>query len=188
MKRSPLALPEVLLLEPEVFSDARGSFLETYHAERYREAGLPDLSAQDNLSRSSRGVLRGLHLQNPRPQAKLCQVLEGMIWDVVVDVRVGSPRFGQWAGVELRADRPTQLYVPAGFAHGFCVLSDGALFAYKCSDVYQPDAELVIRWNDPDLAIDWPLDAPIVSPRDAAAPSLREIPKERLVRYEDDTP
>ena len=183
MKLARTELPGVVLLEPAVASDTRGSFMETYRAERYRVLGLADLGAQDNLSHSRRGVLRGLHLQNPHAQAKLCQVLIGEVYDVVVDVRRGSPAFGRWQGFQLSAERVQQLYVPEGLAHGFCVISEEALFSYKCSDRYEPSAELVLRWDDPDLAIEWPVAEPLLSPRDAAGALLRELPPERLPVY-----
>ena len=175
MRIEETSLPGVLLIEPQVFADGRGFFMETWRRERYAEAGLPDLSAQDNLSCSRRGVLRGLHLQSPRAQAKLCQVLEGEVYDVVVDVRRGSPHFGRWLGVKLSSDPCRQLFIPEGFAHGFCVLSERALFAYKCSDLHDPDAEITIRWDDPELAIDWPVEAPRVSDKDAAGLRLAEL-------------
>ena len=175
MRIEETSLPGVLLIEPDVFADTRGALMETWRRERYLEAGLPDLSAQDNLSRSLRGVLRGLHLQSPHAQAKLCQVLEGEVYDVAVDVRRGSPDFGRWVGVRLGSDPFRQLFIPEGFAHGFCVLSERALFAYKCSDRYDPDAEITIRWDDPDLAIDWPIDAPQVSDKDAAGALLADL-------------
>lgn len=183
MKATPLSLPEVLLIEPDVFGDARGFFLETWSRERYAPLGVDVPFVQDNLSRSSRGVLRGLHLQNPYTQAKLVMVPVGEVFDVVVDVRVGSPRFGQWASAVLSAENKHQLFVPAGFAHGFCVTSDDVLFAYKCSDLYHPETELGVAWNDPGLAITWPVSAPAVSRKDGAYPMLADIPHERLPRY-----
>ena len=183
MKVHETALPGVLLIEPRIFRDERGYFLETWREESYREAGLPDLSAQDNLSHSAHGVLRGLHLQSPHPQAKLCQVLEGEVWDVSVDVRRDSPHYGRWVGVMLSAENRHQLFVPAGFAHGFCVTSESALFAYKCSDRYVPEAELAIRWDDADLAIDWRVEEPRVSDKDAAGLRLRDVPRDRLIAY-----
>ena len=183
MKATPLSLPEVLLIEPDVFGDARGYFLETWSRERYAALGIDVPFVQDNLSRSSRGVLRGLHLQNPYTQAKLVFVPVGEVLDVVVDVRVGSPRFGQWASAVLSSENKRQLFVPAGFAHGFCVISDDVLFAYKCSDLYHPETELGVAWNDPRLAIDWPVETPSLSRKDSAYPTLAEIPVERLPRY-----
>ena len=179
MKATPLSLPEVLLIEPDVFGDARGYFLETWSRERYAALGIDVPFVQDNLSRSSRGVLRGLHLQNPYTQAKLVFVPVGEVLDVVVDVRVGSPRFGQWASAVLSSENKRQLFVPAGF----CVISDDVLFAYKCSDLYHPETELGVAWNDPRLAIDWPVETPSLSRKDSAYPTLAEIPVERLPRY-----
>lgn len=173
-------LPDVRLIEPDVYSDHRGSFLETWNARDYGYRGLDFSFVQDNLSRSREGVLRGLHFQNPRPQAKLVSVLEGEVYDVIVDVRADSDTFGEWQGLYLSAENARQLYVPEGFAHGFVVTEGEALFHYKCTDFYHPEAERSIRWDDPDLAIDWPVDDPILSEKDAEAPTLGEIPKESL--------
>jgi dTDP-4-dehydrorhamnose 3,5-epimerase len=162
------ALPGVRLLEPKVFRDDRGLFLETWRADRFAEAGIADRFVQDNHSRSTRGTLRGLHWQWRKPQAKLVRVASGAIFDVVVDVRRGSPTFGRWLGFEMSADQFTELYVPIGFAHGFCVLSDIADVEYKCSDVYDPEGEAGLIWNDPGVGIDWPIAAPTLSPKDAA--------------------
>ncbi|TVR01751.1 MAG: dTDP-4-dehydrorhamnose 3,5-epimerase [Desulfovibrionales bacterium] len=166
----------VLLIAPKVFGDARGFFLETFQAERYAEAGIPDPLVQDNHSRSSRGVLRGLHYQIERPQGKLVMVTKGTVFDVAVDIRKGSPTFGQWFGAELNDENHHQLYVPPGFAHGFCVLSEQADFLYKCTEYYAPDLERSILWNDPDIAINWPLKTPSLSARDTQAPRLRDVP------------
>ncbi len=174
------SLPGVLLVEPDVHGDARGYFLETWHAARYAEHGLDATFVQDNLSFSEHGVLRGLHFQNPDPQGKLMTVLKGAIYDVAVDVRAGSATFGQWMGLELTATVKRQLYVPPGYAHGFVVTSAAALFHYKCTAPYRPEAEGVIRWDDPDLGIDWPVDAPTLSPRDADAPRLADLDPARL--------
>ena len=182
MKVIETKLPGVLILEPKVFGDTRGFFFESFHAHRYREAGILVDFVQDNVSRSARGVLRGLHFQNPRPQAKLVQVLEGSVIDVAVDVRHGSPTFGEHVVVELSAENHRQFFVPAGFAHGFCVTSDHALFSYKCSDFYSPADEGGVLWNDPDLGIAWPFDAPTLSAKDAVYPRLRDVPLERLPR------
>lgn len=179
----PTDLPEVVVVEPRVHGDARGYFLETWQRARYRDAGLPETWVQDNLSRSGRGVLRGLHLQCPEPQGKLVHVLDGEVFDVAVDVRPGSPAFGRWTGVRLSSENHRQLYVPEGFAHGFVVLSPSALFAYKCTRPYVPAAEVGIVWNDPDIGIAWPIDAPELSAKDAALPRLRDIPPERLVPF-----
>jgi len=160
MRVLPTDLPGVLILEPKIFADERGFFLELWNYVRYDEAGLGAAYVQDNVSLSQTGVLRGLHLQNPKTQAKLVTVLQGEVFDVAVDVRVGSPTFGKWTSVLLSGDNKRQLYIPEGFAHGFCVTSETALFMYKCSDFYAPDAEVGIAWNDPDLAIRWPVDKP----------------------------
>jgi dTDP-4-dehydrorhamnose 3,5-epimerase len=162
------ALAGVRLLEPAVFRDDRGLFLETFRADRFAAAGIPDLFVLDNHSRSLRGTLRGLHWQWRKPQAKLVRVVNGSIFDVVVDVRRGSPTFGRWLGFEMSADRFTQLYVPVGFAHGFCVTSEVADVEYKCSDVYDPQGEAGLIWNDPGVGVDWPIETPLLSPKDAA--------------------
>lgn len=177
-------LPDLLLLAPRVFRDARGAFLETYNAERYAEAGVHARFVQDNLSTSHRHVLRGMHLQHPRGQGKLVTVLEGAVFDVAVDVRRGSPSFGRWAGYELTAENAHQLWIPPGFAHGFLVLSDRALFSYKCTDVYQPAHELSLRWDDPDVGIAWPVAMPALSPKDADAPRLADLAPDRLPTYD----
>jgi len=175
MRVSATTLPEVLLLEPPVFRDARGLFLETYHAERYRACGIADSFVQDNISWSEPGVLRGLHLQRGEfAQGKLVQVLAGAVWDVAVDVRPDSPTFGQWVGEVLSAENARQLYIPPGFAHGFVVLSERSLFVYKCTKPYHKASELAIRWNDADLAISWPVASPLVSEKDAAGLSLQD--------------
>ncbi len=176
-------LEGVLLIEPHVFEDARGHFLETFQVERYAAHGVAGPFVQDNLVWSERDVLRGLHLQNPHGQGKLVQALQGEIFDVVVDVRQGSPDFGRGTTAILSAGNRLQMFAPAGFAHGYVVVSDGALVSYKATDIYDPDAELVIAWNDPDLGIGWPVDAPSLSDKDAAAPPLREIPASRLPPY-----
>ena len=175
MKILRTALDGVLIVEPTVFSDGRGFFQETYHQEKYRDAGIPVDFVQDNLSFSRKGTLRGLHYQHPHGQAKLVQVLAGHVYDVAVDVRRGSKSYGRWVGIHLSDDTRRQIYVPEGFAHGFCVLSETALFSYKCSDLYAPDCERGVLWNDPDLAIDWPVTAPILSEKDAGYPRLRDI-------------
>jgi dTDP-4-dehydrorhamnose 3,5-epimerase len=174
MKVTPTAHPEVLLIEPAVFRDARGYFLETFHADRYRAAGLPVDFVQDNHSHSSAGVLRGLHYQLRHPQGKLVRVVTGRVYDVAVDIRRGSPRFGQWTGIELSSDNHRQLYVPPGFAHGFCVLSETVDFLYKCTDVYVPGDEYGIAWNDPELGIDWPVVDYVLSDKDRVLPRLRD--------------
>ncbi len=176
-------LPGVLVVEPDVFGDPRGFFMESWNRTRYEEAGLLAEFVQDNLSFSARGVLRGLHFQNPNPQGKLVSVLQGEVFDVAVDIRVGSPTFGQWVGVSLSSDNKRQLYVPEGFAHGFVVTSDTALFSYKCTDYYNPQAEGYVLWNDRELGIDWPVDEPILSVKDRAALPLKEIPADALPRF-----
>jgi dTDP-4-dehydrorhamnose 3,5-epimerase len=176
VKISETELPGVLLLEPKRFGDDRGFFMELFHAKRYADAGLPGPFVQDNFSRSAKGILRGLHFQQPQAQGKLVQVFAGAVYDVAVDIRRGSPTFGKWVGVELSADNRRQLWVPAGFAHGFCVLSESADFHYKCTDVYTPASERGIAWNDPDLGIPWPVKSPLLSPKDSAAPRLKDAP------------
>jgi len=156
MNIKPTEHPDVLLIEPDVFNDPRGFFMETFHAEKFAQGGLPTEFLQDNHSRSVRGVLRGLHYQLQHPQGKLMRVVTGEVYDVAVDIRKGSPRFGQWIGVVLSEANQRQLYVPPGFAHGFCTLSEQADFLYKCTDLYAPGDEYGIAWDDPALAIDWP--------------------------------
>jgi dTDP-4-dehydrorhamnose 3,5-epimerase len=176
-------LPGVLVVEPKVFGDERGFFMESWNGRRYEEAGLTGRFVQDNLSYSAHGVLRGLHFQNPQPQGKLVSVLRGEVFDVAVDIRVGSPTFGRWTGATLSAENKRQFYVPEDFAHGFVVTSEVALFFYKCTDYYAPSSEKVVLWNDPDIGIEWPIDTPTLSERDRAAPPLREIPEGSLPRY-----
>ena len=174
MKVSETALPGVLLLELQAHADERGQFLEVFQARRYQEAGIDATFVQDNVSVSRPGVVRGLHFQQPHPQGKLVQVLRGRILDVAVDLRRSSPCFGRALALELSADRPAQLWVPPGFAHGFCALTDAEVL-YKCTALYAPACERTVRWNDPDLAIAWPVAAPIVSAKDRAAPLLRDL-------------
>ncbi len=183
MEVIPQALPEVLLIKPKVFGDARGYFIETYNAERYQQAGITLPFVQDNLSKSRRGILRGLHLQNPHAQGKLVSVVEGEVFDVAVDVRVGSPTFGKWVGAVLSADNHHQLWVPPGFAHGFCVTSESALFSYKCTDLYHPEAEVGVAWDDPAIGIPWPVKAPELSGKDKANLPLSQIDPAKLPRY-----
>jgi dTDP-4-dehydrorhamnose 3,5-epimerase len=180
VKVQKTALPGVLVVEPAVFGDRRGFFMETWSSAPYAEIGIGLPFVQDNVSRSPEGVVRGLHLQCPHEQGKLVQVLEGVVFDVAVDVRVGSPNFGQWVGVELSADNKRQFWVPPGFAHGFCVTSEHALFSYKCTDIYSPENEVGVAWNDPDLGIEWPISDPVLSDKDAAAPTLAELDHDRL--------
>jgi dTDP-4-dehydrorhamnose 3,5-epimerase len=183
MKVLETALPGVLIIEPRVFPDGRGFFFETYQRQRYQSMGILTEFVQDNLSSSAHGVLRGVHSQNPHPQGKLVQVLQGEVWDVAVDIRRNSPHFGQWTAVTLSAEKHNQLYLPPGFAHGFYVLSDTALFAYKCTDYYAPGAEVGFRWDDPEVGIAWPSQEPILSEKDANLPLLRDIPSDALPEY-----
>jgi dTDP-4-dehydrorhamnose 3,5-epimerase len=183
MEVIPQALPEVLLIKPKVFGDARGYFIETYASQRYLEAGVTLPFVQDNLSKSRRGILRGLHLQNPYAQGKLVSVVEGEVFDVAVDVRVGSPNFGKWVGAMLSADNHHQLWVPPGFAHGFCVTSDSALFSYKCTELYHPETELGVAYDDPALGIPWPVSAPELSAKDKLNLPLAKIDPAKLPRY-----
>jgi len=174
MKVSETELPGVLLLELDVYPDERGQFFEIFNDGRYQSLGLPTRFVQDNFSRSRKGVVRGLHYQQPRPQGKLVQVLRGRILDVAVDLRRSSAHFARWVGIELSSDRPTQLWVPPGFAHGFCALTDADVL-YKCTDAYVASCDRALRWNDPDLAIRWPIESPVVSPKDDRAPFLRDV-------------
>jgi dTDP-4-dehydrorhamnose 3,5-epimerase len=183
MNVAATALPGVLIVEPRVFGDARGFFFESWNQQRYAAAGIGEAFVQDNVSRSARGVLRGLHLQQPGAQGKLVGVLEGEVFDVAVDVRRGSPHFGLAVAVRLSATDHRQLYVPAGFAHGFQVLSESALFAYKCTEYYRPEDEISILWNDPELAIDWPLADPVLSEKDRRGCLLRELAPDRQPEY-----
>jgi dTDP-4-dehydrorhamnose 3,5-epimerase len=176
VKVSETSLPGVLLIEPKVFGDDRGFFLETFHQKRYAEGGISLPFVQDNWSRSVRGTLRGLHFQDPNPQGKLVQVVAGAVFDVAVDVRVGSPAFGKWVGYELTAENKRQLWVPPGFAHGFCVLSDTADFVYKCTALYSPEHDRGVQWNDPEIGIAWPIREPLLSKKDAALPRLNAAP------------
>ena len=169
------ALPGVLILEPRVFEDDRGFFLETYHRDKFAEAGLSATFVQDNHSKSVYGTLRGLHAQWRKPQGKLVRCLSGAIWDVAVDIRTGSPTRGQWVGYDITAANFRQIYVPPGFLHGFVVVSETAEVEYKCTDVYDPGYELGILWNDPDIGIEWPVDEPVLSAKDAAAPQLADV-------------
>jgi dTDP-4-dehydrorhamnose 3,5-epimerase len=173
--QTPLA--GLLVIEPKIFRDDRGHFIETFQAERYAKAGIAQPFVQDNWSRSRKGTLRGLHFQNPRPQGKLVMVTRGAVFDVAVDIRKSSPTFGKWFGVELTEENGKQMWVPPGFAHGFAVLSDVADFLYKCTDVYVPEADAGILWNDPDIGIVWPLSEPLLSKKDASTPRLRDSTK-----------
>ncbi len=183
MKVSETKLPGVLILEPPAFGDARGFFMETWRQERYEEVGIKEKFVQDNLSFSSKGVLRGLHYQNPHSQGKLVSVVQGEVFDVAVDIRQGSPHFGQWVGVRLSGENHRQFWIPAGFAHGFCVISDTAYFTYKCTDVYTPSAEGGIAWNDPDIGIEWPLTDVQLSEKDTVYARLKDVPVDKLPQY-----
>ena len=169
------ALPDVILVEPDVHRDARGFFLECWQVERWREGGIPGPFVQDNHSRSGRGTLRGLHAQLANPQGKLVRCVEGEVWDVAVDIRPASPTYRRWVGAVLSADNFRQLWIPPGFAHGFCVLSASAQVEYKCTTLYRREDEIAIAWDDPGLAIAWPVEDPLLSPKDRAAPRLREL-------------
>ena len=172
--------PGVLVLEPDVFSDDRGFFLETWHSARYEKAGIRESFVQDNISFSKKGVLRGLHFQYPQSQGKLVQVLSGEVVDVAVDIRKGSPTFGKWISEVLSEMNHRQVYIPSGFAHGYCVLSETAIFSYKCTDFYNPASEGGIIWNDPDINIDWPFKEPGLSLKDASFPRLKDIQPDKL--------
>ncbi|MEJ2788868.1 MULTISPECIES: dTDP-4-dehydrorhamnose 3,5-epimerase [unclassified Pseudoxanthomonas] len=183
MKIVETSLPGCVVVEPAVFGDDRGFFFETWNADRYGQQGLPTKFVQSNVSSSSRGVLRGLHYQWPNPQGKLVSVLEGEVYDVAVDIRRGSPTFGQWAAVVLSAENKRQFWIPEGFAHGFAVLSERAIFSYLCTAQYDKAADAGVRWNDPAIGIDWPVSAPLLSAKDEAAPLLADIAPERLPVY-----
>ncbi len=177
-------LPGVLICELEIFSDDRGFFVETYHGEKYTEGGVRGNFVQDNFSHSKEGVLRGLHYQLKRPQAKLVSAISGAIYDVAVDIRIGSPTFGQWAGTILSGENKRQLFIPEGFAHGFCVLSEAADVVYKCTDFYSPNDDFGIAWNDPRFEIDWPVVNPNVSAKDSALPTIETIDEANLPIFE----
>ena len=183
MKFIPTDLPEVLIIEPDVHRDERGFFLETWHAEKYASEGLDAHFVQDNHSRSTRGILRGLHAQLARPQGKLVRCSLGELYDVAVDIRTGSPTFGRSVGVTLSGDNFRQLWVPEGFAHGFCVVSEVAELQYKCTDLYDPTGEITVAWDDPALGIDWPVAAPLVSAKDAEGKRLADFSDTELPRY-----
>ena len=175
MRFLPTAFPEVVLVEPDVFKDDRGFFLETWHQEKYRRGGLPETFVQDNHSYSVRGVLRGLHAQLRHPQGKLVRAVLGEIFDVAVDIRPGSPTYGKWVGEVLSGENFRQLWVPPGFAHGFCVLSETAHVLYKCTTLYDRDDEVSILWDDPEIGIEWPVREPLLSPKDRQARRLQDI-------------
>ena len=180
MKLIETGVPGLVVVEPVVYGDKRGFFVETWNSDRYGACGLPDRFVQSNISRSAAGVIRGLHYQHPCAQGKLVSVLEGRVFDVAVDIRSDSPTFRQWAGVELSASNHRQLYVPEGFAHGFCVLGDGALLSYLCTTPFNAECDAAIAWNDPDIGIEWPVEPQSLSARDRKAPSLRDVPVECL--------
>jgi dTDP-4-dehydrorhamnose 3,5-epimerase len=180
------ALPEILLLEPDVFGDSRGFFMETYHAEKFAELGITNVFIQDNHSLSKRGALRGLHYQLHHPQAKLCRVVRGEVLDIAVDIRQGSPTFGQWVSAILSAENKRQIFIPRGFAHGFLVLSEEAEFLYKCDEVYVPTDQHGILWNDPQIGIDWQINPEcevLLSGKDRALPLLNQCQEGDLPRY-----
>lgn len=183
MKLIETDLPGCVVIEPRVFGDARGFFYEGWNRSRFAEAGLDFNVVQSNVSSSARGVLRGLHYQWPKPQGKLVSVLEGEVWDVAVDIRRGSPTFGQWTAVVLSAENKRHFWIPEGFAHGFVALSETALFNYVCTETYDRDADAGVRWDDARLAIDWPVSSPVLSDKDAKLPFLADIPPERLPAY-----
>ncbi len=178
-------IPGVVIIEPAVHGDQRGWFIETWQQQRYAEAGIALPFVQDNMAASSHGILRGLHLQHPYSQGKLVQVVMGEVFDVAVDVRRNSPYFGKWVGVILSGDNHRQLWVPPGFAHGYLVTSNQAIFSYKCTDLYHPETDLSIRWDDPDINIDWPIvGKPSLSQKDADALLLKDVPENRLPEYQ----
>ncbi|KAB7765806.1 dTDP-4-dehydrorhamnose 3,5-epimerase [Xanthomonas maliensis] len=184
MKVIETSLPGCLVIEPRVFGDERGQFFETWNAERFDQHGLPLRFLQSNVSTSTRGVLRGLHYQWPRPQGKLVSVLEGEVYDVAVDIRRGSPYFGQWTAAVLSAENKRQFWIPEGFAHGFAVLSERVVFSYLCTDIYVHEADASVRWDDGSIGVDWPISSPILSAKDRAAPLLEDIAEERLPVYQ----
>lgn len=175
MKVEKTPLPGVVIITPNVILDDRGFFMEIYNEAKFSELGLPEQFSQDNHSRSSKGVVRGLHYQYPQWQGKMVRAIQGEIFDVAVDIRKDSPHYGQWTGVNLSAYNHKQLYVPPGYAHGFCVISDSADVAYKCTTVYKPEDDAGIRWNDPDIGVEWPVENPSVSEKDQNAPLLKEV-------------
>lgn len=174
----PTEIPDVIVVEPAVYQDTRGFFLETFHVEKYRQGGIDATFVQDNHSLSARDTLRGLHAQRRRPQGKLVRVIEGSILDVAVDIRPGSPTFGSWVSVELSAESFRQIWVPPNFLHGFCVTSERAQVEYKVTDFWDPSDEISVAWNDPELAIDWPCDSPLLSAKDEGGTSFRELASE----------
>jgi dTDP-4-dehydrorhamnose 3,5-epimerase len=182
MKVIPCPIPGLLLIEPKVFGDPRGFFMELWNQRDAEELGIQAPFVQDNVSFSRRGILRGMHFQNPHVQAKLVTVFQGEVFDVVVDLRRGSPSFGQWYGTNLSAENKRLFFIPRGFAHGFAVLSETALFHYKCSEFYSPQDEGSFRWDDPEIGIEWPIRDPLLSEKDARAPWFRDVPRERFFK------
>lgn len=174
MKFTETSLPGVILIEPRVFGDTRGFFMETYRADAFKAHGIDETFVQDNHSRSARGVLRGLHYQEPHPQGKLVRCTRGALFDVAVDIRRGSSSFGKWYGVTLSDENKAMLWIPPGFAHGFCTLADETDLVYKTTEIYRPEFDRAILWNDPEIAIEWPIAEPILSAKDTAAPPLRD--------------
>lgn len=183
MQKIATSLPDVWELRPQIFRDARGFFIESYHQGRLAAAGITDIFVQDNHSCSVKGTLRGLHYQLERAQSKLCRVVEGEALDVAVDIRAGSPNFGKWAAVVLSAEKQNQIYIPRGFAHGFLALAERVQFLYKCSDFYDGSDEHTILWSDPQIGIAWNVTSPLVSEKDRRASNLAEVPREFLPRY-----
>ncbi|MGO1003418.1 dTDP-4-dehydrorhamnose 3,5-epimerase [Lysobacter sp. CA196] len=183
MKIIETDLPGCVVIEPQVFGDARGFFYESFNQDKLAEAGLNPRFVQGNVSSSARGVLRGLHYQWPNPQGKYVSVIEGEVWDVAVDIRRGSPHFGRWTAVVLNAENKRHFWIPEGFAHGFAVLSERAVFSYLCTNTYDAKADAGVRWDDPDLAIDWPVSDPSLSAKDAVAPLLKDVAEDRLPVY-----
>lgn len=183
MKVTETKLSGVLVLEPKVFQDDRGYFLETWNRTRYEQVGIPCHFVQDNISFSKKGILRGLHFQYPQSQGKLIQVLSGEAIDVIVDIRVGSPTYGQWIAEVISELNHRQMYIPPGFAHGYCVTSETALFSYKCTDFYNPATEHGIIWNDPDIGIEWLVEQPVLSPKDMNYPRLKDLQPENLPQF-----
>lgn len=180
MKVIETVLPGVRIIEPRVFGDSRGYLFESFNQQRFRELGIEASFVQSNVSRSARGVLRGLHYQQPNPQGKLVSVLEGEVYDVAVDIRRGSPHFGRWAGVMLTAENKRQFWIPEGFAHGFCVVSEFATFTYQCTALYDAKADAGVRWDDAAIGIDWPVSKPLLSEKDARTPLLADVNPDRL--------
>jgi dTDP-4-dehydrorhamnose 3,5-epimerase len=183
LKRTDTRLPGVCVIEPVVHGDARGFFYESFHAEKYKALGIDARFVQSNVSRSAQGVLRGLHYQWPHPQGKLVSVLDGEVYDVAVDIRRGSPAFGKYEAAMLTAANHRQLWIPEGFAHGFCVVSEFATFMYQCTDLYDPKADAGVRWNDAAIGIDWPVASPLLSAKDEQSPFLADVPADRLPVY-----